>query len=178
VLIVMRADNEGEGGTMALLTLALPASGALRGALLVVGLAGASLFFGDAMITPAISVLSAVEGVEIVTPLFKPYIVPLAAVVLVGLFLIQKRGSGRVGRSFGPVMALWFILLAVMGVWNLQKYPQILGALSPSYAIAFLGRADGWTAFTVLGSVFLALTGGEALYADMGHFGRTAIRVD
>ena len=180
VLIVMRADNEGEGGTMALLTLALPASGAggLRSSLLVVGLGGASLFFGDAMITPAISVLSAVEGVEIVSPLFKPYIVPLAAVVLVGLFLIQKRGSGRVGRFFGPVMALWFILLAVTGVWNLLKYPQILGALSPSYAIAFLGHADGWTAFTVLGSVFLALTGGEALYADMGHFGRTAIRVD
>jgi KUP system potassium uptake protein len=180
VLIVMRADNEGEGGTMALLALALPASGAggLRSSLLVVGLGGASLFFGDAMITPAISVLSAVEGVEIVTPLFKPYIVPLAAVVLVGLFLIQKRGSGRVGRFFGPVMALWFILLAVTGVWNLLKYPQILGALSPSYAIAFLGHADGWTAFTVLGSVFLALTGGEALYADMGHFGRTAIRVD
>ncbi len=178
VLIVMRADNEGEGGTMALLSLALPASGRMRSVLLMIGLGGASLFFGDAMITPAISVLSAIEGVEIITPLFKPYVVPLAAAVLVGLFLIQSRGSARVGRYFGPVMALWFILLAAAGVWNLLQYPQILAALDPRYAISFLGHANGWIAFTVLGSVFLALTGGEALYADMGHFGRTAIRLD
>ncbi len=178
VLIVMRADNEGEGGTIALLSLALPASGRMRSVLLMIGLGGASLFFGDAMITPAISVLSAIEGVEIITPLFKPYVVPLAAAVLVGLFLIQSRGSARVGRYFGPVMALWFILLAAAGVWNLLQYPQILAALDPRYAISFLGHANGWIAFTVLGSVFLALTGGEALYADMGHFGRTAIRLD
>jgi KUP system potassium uptake protein len=178
VLIVMRADNEGEGGTMALLALALPVSGSLRTVLLIVGLGGASLFFGDAMITPAISVLSAIEGVQIVTPLFKPYVVPLAAAVLVGLFIIQSHGSTRVGRFFGPVMALWFILLAVLGLWNLLKYPQVLMALDPRYALAYLGHADAWIAFTVLGSVFLALTGGEALYADMGHFGRGAIRID
>jgi KUP system potassium uptake protein len=178
VLIVMRADNEGEGGTMALLSLALPASGRIRGALLVIGLGGASLFFGDAMITPAISVLSAVEGVEIVTPLFKPYVVPLAAGILVALFLIQSHGSAIVGRFFGPIMALWFVLLGTAGAWNLSKYPHILAALDPRYAISFLSNAEGWIAFTVLGSVFLALTGGDALYADMGHFGRRAIRLD
>jgi KUP system potassium uptake protein len=178
VLIVMRADNDGEGGTMALLSLVLPKSDKTRRALLIIGLGGASLFFGDAMITPAISVLSAVEGVEIVTPLLKPYVVPLAAAILVGLFMIQSRGSASVGRFFGPIMALWFVLLGAAGGWNLLKYPQVLKALNPSYAISFLGHADGWMAFTVLGSVFLALTGGEALYADMGHFGRKAIRVD
>jgi KUP system potassium uptake protein len=178
VLIVMRADNDGEGGTMALLSLVLPASGRIRSALLVIGLGGASLFFGDAMITPAISVLSAVEGVEIVTPLLKPYIVPLAAAILVGLFMIQSRGSASVGRFFGPIMAFWFVLLGAAGAWNLLKYPKVLAALNPTFAISFLAHADGWIAFTVLGSVFLALTGGEALYADMGHFGRKAIRID
>ena len=178
VLVVMRADNQGEGGTMALLSLALPAAGRMRNILLIIGLAGASLFFGDAMITPAISVLSAIEGVEIVTPLLKPYVVPLAAVVLIGLFLIQSRGSGKVGRFFGPVMALWFVLLAAIGVWNVLKHPGVLAALDPRYAAAYLAHANGWVAFTVLGSVFLALTGGEALYADMGHFGRGAIRID
>ena len=178
VLIVMRADNQGEGGTMALLSLALPVSGRVRTSLLIIGLGGASLFFGDAMITPAISVLSAIEGVQVVTPLFKPYVVPLAAVVLVGLFVIQSHGSGRVGRFFGPIMAVWFISLAIVGLWNLLKHPDVLIALDPRYAIAYLGHADAWIAFTVLGSVFLALTGGEALYADMGHFGRSAIRID
>jgi KUP system potassium uptake protein len=178
VLIVMRADNDGEGGTMALLSLVLPTSGRMRSALLIVGLGGASLFFGDAMITPAISVLSAVEGVEIVTPLLKPYIVALAAAILVGLFMIQSRGSASVGRFFGPIMAFWFVLLGAAGAWNLLKYPQVLAALNPTYAISFLAHAEGWIAFTVLGSVFLALTGGEALYADMGHFGRKAIRID
>jgi KUP system potassium uptake protein len=178
VLVVMRADNEGEGGTMALLSLALPAAGPLRNALLVVGLGGASLFFGDAMITPAISVLSAVEGAEVATPLLKPYVVPLAGVVLIGLFLIQSHGSGRVGRFFGPIMALWFALLALSGLWNIKAHPDVLAALNPQYAFGFLTHANGWIAFTVLGSVFLALTGGEALYADMGHFGRRAIRID
>ena len=178
VLIVMRADNDGEGGTMALLSLVLPVSGKVRRTLLIVGLGGASLFFGDAMITPAISVLSAVEGVEIVTPLFKPYTVPVAAVILVGLFMIQSRGSASVGRFFGPVMAFWFMLLGAAGAWNLLKNPHVLAALNPAYAISFLAQADGWIAFAVLGSVFLALTGGEALYADMGHFGRRAIRID
>lgn len=178
VLIVMRADNHGEGGTMALLTLALPASGPFRGWLLIVGLAGASLFFGDAMITPAISVLSAVEGMQVATPIFTPYVVPLTACVLVGLFLIQSHGSGKVGRYFGPIMAIWFAMLATIGLWNVIKLPAVLVALNPQYAINFLAHANAWTGFTVLGSVFLALTGGEALYADMGHFGRRAIRFD
>jgi KUP system potassium uptake protein len=174
----MRADNDGEGGTMALLSLVLPASGRMRSALLVIGLCGASLFFGDAMITPAISVLSAVEGVEIVTPLLKPYVVPLAAAILVGLFMIQSHGSASVGRFFGPIMTFWFVLLGAAGAWNLIRHPHVLAALNPTYALSFLAHADGWIAFTVLGSVFLALTGGEALYADMGHFGRKAIRID
>ncbi|MBE7200589.1 MAG: potassium transporter Kup [Parafilimonas terrae] len=178
VVIVMRADNDGEGGTMALLSLALPVAGRLRPILLVAGLAGASLFFGDAMITPAISVLSAVEGLEIATPAVAPYVVPLAAVILVALFSIQRRGSGAVGFLFGPVMAAWFLVLAVMGVVHLAQNPRVLLALDPRYALAYVGHAGGATTFTVLGSVFLALTGGEALYADMGHFGRSAIRID
>jgi KUP system potassium uptake protein len=178
VIFVMRADNQGEGGTMALLSLALPAAGRLRGVLLVVGLAGASLFFGDAMITPAISVLSAIEGLQIAIPAVRPYVVPLAAVVLVALFVIQSRGSGRVGSLFGPVMAAWFVVLGLAGITHVVSRPAILASLDPRYALAYLGHADSWVAFTVLGSVFLALTGGEALYADMGHFGRRAIRID
>ncbi len=178
VVFVMRADNQGEGGTMALLSLALPVAGRLQGTLLVVGLAGASLFFGDAMITPAISVLSAVEGLELVTSVFKPYVVPIAAGILLGLFAIQSHGSGKMGALFGPVMAAWFGILALAGLAHVISQPGVLAALDPRYALAYLGHADGWIAFTVLGSVFLALTGGEALYADMGHFGRHAIRVD
>ncbi len=178
VIFVMRADNQGEGGTMALLSLALPAAGRLHGVLLVVGLAGASLFFGDAMITPAISVLSALEGLQIATPVFRPYVVPLAAGVLVALFAIQSRGSGRVGQVFGPVMAAWFAVLALAGLAHIAAQPGVLASLDPRHAFAYIGHADSWVVFTVLGSVFLALTGGEALYADMGHFGRRAIRVD
>jgi KUP system potassium uptake protein len=178
VMFVMRADNQGEGGTMALISLALPAAGRLRNVLLTIGLGGASLFFGDAMITPAISVLSAIEGVQIATPALKPYVVPVAAGVLIAVFAIQSRGSGRVGRLFGPVMAAWFLMLGLAGIVHLAAKPGILVALNPRYALAYVAHADGWVAFTVLGSVFLALTGGEALYADMGHFGRRAIRVD
>ena len=178
VVFVMRADNQGEGGTMALISLALPAAGRLRAVLLAIGLGGASLFFGDAMITPAISVLSAIEGLQIATPVFRPYVVPLAATVLVVLFAIQSRGSGRVGRLFGPVMAAWFVVLGLAGMTHVFAQPAVLASLDPRYALAYLGHADSWIAFTVLGSVFLALTGGEALYADMGHFGRRAIRID
>ena len=178
VVVVMRADNQGEGGTMSLLSLALPVAGRLRPVLLVVGLAGASLFFGDAMITPAISVLSAVEGMAIVAPRVTPYIVPIAAGVLVALFAIQSHGSGMVGKAFGPVMFAWFLLLAAAGITHIIAKPGVLAALNPAYAIGYMAHADGWIAFTVLGSVFLALTGGEALYADMGHFGRQAIRFD
>ena len=178
VVIVMRADNQGEGGTMALLSLALPVAGRLQGTLLVVGLAGASLFFGDAMITPAISVLSAIEGLEIATPAVKPYVVAIAATVLIALFAIQKNGSGKVGKLFGPVMAAWFLALSVAGGVQVLRRPDVLRALDPTFALGYLVHANGWIAFAVLGSVFLALTGGEALYADMGHFGRPAIRID
>ena len=177
VIFVMRADNNGEGGTMALLSLAVPVAGPWAGGLLIVGLAGASLFFGDAMITPAISVLSAVEGLGIASPMVTPYVVPIAAVVLVCLFSIQSRGSGAVGFLFGPVMAIWFATLAVAGLVHLMNYPRMLLALSPNYALAYAGHVGAATTFAVLGSVFLALTGGEALYADMGHFGRPAIRI-
>ncbi|MEO8937739.1 MAG: KUP/HAK/KT family potassium transporter, partial [Burkholderiaceae bacterium] len=178
VVVVMRADNQGEGGTMALLSLAMPVAGRLRAPMIVVGLAGASLFFGDAMITPAISVLSAIEGMALVAPRVQPWIVPIAACVLVGLFAIQRHGSGKVGKLFGPIMLAWFVVLALAGIAHIVARPGILAALDPRYALAYMGHADGWTAFTVLGSVFLALTGGEALYADMGHFGRRAIRID
>ena len=178
VIFVMRADNQGEGGTMSLLSLALPVAGRLRQSLFVVGLAGASLFFGDAMITPAISVLSAVEGLEIALPAITPYVVPLAAAILVALFAIQRKGSAAVGFLFGPVMAAWFGVLALSGLYNLLGNPTVLWALDPRYAVAYVGHAGGATSFLVLGSVFLALTGGEALYADMGHFGRSPIRLD
>ncbi len=178
VTFVMRADNHGEGGTMALLSLALPAAGRLRGALLVVGLGGASLFFGDAMITPAISVLSAIEGLKIAVPPVGSYVVPIAAVVLVGLFAIQSHGSAKVGGLFGPVMLAWFGVLALAGLAQVVQRPGVLAALDPRHALSYITHANAWVVFTVLGSAFLALTGGEALYADMGHFGRRAIRVN
>jgi KUP system potassium uptake protein len=178
VTFVMRADNQGEGGTMSLISLALPAAGQWRAGLLIVGLTGAALFFGDAMITPAISVLSAIEGLEIAAPAVTPYVVPIAAVVLVCVFAIQSRGSGAVGGFFGPVMAVWFTTIALAGLFHLLGRPGVLAAINPLYAANYIGHANGWTAFNVLGSVFLALTGGEALYADMGHFGRSAIRID
>src|SRR3954452_24141795 len=179
VVLVMRADNQGEGGTMALLSLAVPsAPGRLRTTVLVVGLAGASLFFGDAMITPAISVLSAVEGLAVATPVFEPYVEPIAAAVLVGLFAIQSGGSARMGRLFGPVTAAWFLMLALSGLAHVLRRPEVLAALDPRHALAFLAHNPGHGALAVLGSAFLALTGGDALYADMGHFGRRAIRID
>jgi KUP system potassium uptake protein len=179
VVLVMRADNQGEGGTMALLSLAVPAAPEpLRLAVLVLGLAGASLFFGDAMITPAISVLSAVEGLAVATPVLEPYVVPIAAAVLVGLFAIQSRGSARVGRLFGPVTAAWFLMLALSGLVHVLGRPEVLTALDPRHALSFLVHNPGHGALAVLGSAFLALTGSEALYADMGHFGRHAIRID
>jgi KUP system potassium uptake protein len=179
VVLVMRADNQGEGGTMSLLSLAVPAAPErLRFVVLVLGLAGASMFFGDAMITPAISVLSAVEGLAVATPVFEPYIVPIATAVLVGLFAIQSHGSARVGQLFGPAMAAWFLMLALSGLVHVLARPEVLTALDPRHALAFLAHNPGHGALAVLGSAFLALTGGEALYADLGHFGRRAIRID
>jgi KUP system potassium uptake protein len=179
VVLVMRADNQGEGGTMALLSLAVPAAPErLRAAVLVLGLAGASLFFGDAMITPAISVLSAVEGLAVATPVFESYVVPIAAAILIALFAIQAHGTAVIGRLFGPVTAAWFAMLALSGLVRVLGRPEVLLALDPRHALAFLAHNPGHGALAVLGSAFLALTGGEALYADMGHFGRRAIRID
>jgi KUP system potassium uptake protein len=179
VLFVMRADNHGEGGIIALLGLAAHSEPNLkrRGALILLGIAGAALFYGDGMITPAISVLSAVEGLKVATPVLAPYVVPASVVVLLGLFLLQSRGSESIGRYFGPVMGLWFLALAVSGLMQIIQSPYVLAALNPAHAVRFLAL-HGATGFLALGSVFLALTGAEALYADMGHFGRATIRVD
>ncbi len=178
VTFIMRADNDGEGGIMALI--ALVQSVALRGrmakaALVALGIFGASLFYGDGMITPAISVLSAVEGLQVAAPALESLVVPITLGVLAALFFIQRYGTGAVGRLFGPVMGVWFTILAVAGLVEVVKAPAILKALSPSYGVAFLFEHGG-TAFIALGSVVLAVTGAEALYADMGHFGRAPIR--
>ena len=179
VLFVMRADNHGEGGIMALLGLAAHSEPDLkrRSALILLGIAGAALFYGDGMITPAISVLSAIEGLKVATPVLAPYVVPISLVVLLGLFLLQRSGSDRIGRYFGPVMGLWFLGLAISGLVQIIQSPSVLAALNPVHALSFLAQ-HGATGFVALGSVFLALTGAEALYADMGHFGRAPIRVD
>ena len=179
VLFVMRADNDGEGGIVALLGLATRSENVerRRAALLMIGLAGAALFYGDGMITPAISVLSAVEGLEVAAPQLKPYVVVITIVVLIGFFLVQRRGSERIGAYFGPIMAVWFVVLAVSGLVQVLQGPRVLAALNPWYASSFLAD-HGWIGFLALGSVFLAMTGAEALYADMGHFGRSPIRLD
>jgi len=178
VIIIMRADNHGEGGSLALLALVTELTKGRRVAypLMLLGVIAAALFYGDSMITPAISVLSAVEGLEVVTPELKPYVVPITAVVLTGLFFIQRRGTGLVGRLFGPVMCAWFVVLAILGIANVAAAPQVLEAISPTYAAAFI-YANPMLSFFALGSVVLAVTGGEALYTDMGHFGRFPIRV-
>jgi KUP system potassium uptake protein len=179
VLLVMRADNDGEGGIMALIALirrrALPGGRRAKAVLAALGIFGASLFFGDSMITPAISVLSAVEGVKVAAPSVSELVIPITVTIIVVLFLAQRLGTGAVGRLFGPVMAVWFTVLAVLGVLGIAAHPAILKALLPSYAIAFLVGHFG-TAFFSLTAVVLAVTGAEALYADMGHFGRPPIR--
>ena len=180
LVFVLRADNHGEGGILALTALVTPVVGTghrgRRRPLVLIGLFGAALLYGDGMITPAISVLSAVEGLKVATPIFEPYILPLTAAILVGLFLFQRRGTGGVGRVFGPVTALWFLTLAVLGIDQIVREPAVLAAVSPHYALRFF-LDNGVRAFLVLGSVFLVVTGGEALYADMGHFGRRPTRL-
>jgi len=177
IAIVMRADNKGEGGILALTAL-LPAAyrTASWSILVLMGLFGSALLYGDGMITPAITVLGAVEGLEVATPLVKPYIVPIAVGILVGVFAIQKQGTHRVGRLFGPVMVVWFVVIAVLGLSWLVQQPVVLTAFDPRHALSFF-REHGWHGFAVLGAVFLVVTGGEALYADMGHFGKRPIRV-
>ncbi len=179
VLLVMRADNDGEGGIMALIALirrrALPGGIRAKAVLSALGIFGASLFFGDSMITPAISVLSAVEGVEVAAPSVSSLVIPITVAIIIVLFLVQRMGTGAVGRMFGPVMAVWFTVIGLLGVRGIAAHPVILEALSPSYAIGFLfGHFS--TAFFSLTAVVLAVTGAEALYADMGHFGRTPVR--
>jgi len=178
VTFIMRADNEGEGGIMALIARVQTAVVRGRGAqmmLVALGIFGASLFYGDGMITPAISVLSAVEGLEVAAPSLESLVVPITVVILTVLFAIQRFGTGAVGRLFGPVMGLWFTILAAAGLAEVAKEPAILRAVSPTYAVEFMVNHGG-VAFAALGSVVLAVTGAEALYADMGHFGRAAIR--
>ncbi len=176
VILIMRADNRGEGGTLSLVALVQQALGARPGWLLAVGVVGISLFFGDAIITPAMSVLSAVEGMAIVAPAFGSFVVPVTVVIIIGLFLVQNKGTARVAVFFGPIMVLWFLVMAVMGLWHIGDDLSILGALNPWYAAKFV-VTNGFASLIVLGSVFLAVTGGEALYADMGHFGRRPIRI-
>ncbi len=177
VTIIMRADNRGEGGIMALTALVLRATRdpRRRWVLMVLGLFGAALFYGDSMITPAISVLSAIEGLEIATPALQPYVVPIAIAVLIALFAVQRHGTARVGALFGPIMLLWFSTLGGLGIWNVLRYPEVLKAVNPLYAVQFFAF-NGWHGYFALGSVVLAVTGAEALYADMGHFGRNPIR--
>ena len=176
VTLVLRADNRGEGGTLALLELAVRGrEGRLRWVLIVLGIFGAALFYGDSMITPAISVLSALEGIGIVSHQLDHWVVPIALVVLVALFAIQSHGTGAMGKLFGPVMALWFGTLAALGGWQVWQTPEVLAALNPIWAVHFVLESP-LVSFVLLGAVVLALTGAEALYADMGHFGRAAIR--
>jgi KUP system potassium uptake protein len=178
VAIIMRADNRGEGGSLALLALITERAKNPRVSWVItlLGIFAAALFYGDSMITPAISVLSAVEGLELITPTLKPYVIPITLVIITGLFVIQKRGTGTVGMFFGPIMVVWFAILGALGILQIIHNPGVLMALNPMYAFNFIQTHTG-LAFLALGSVVLAVTGGEALYTDMGHFGRFPIRL-
>ena len=175
VLIVMRADNNGEGGTPSLIALVQRALGRHGGPVLLLGMVGAALFYGDAIITPAISVLSAVEGLKLVTPAFEPYVLPISLAILIGLFAVQSHGTARVASFFGPITAFWFLVMAAGGLTHIADDPAILRAISPHHGLNFLAN-HGTAGLFALGSVFLAVTGAEALYADLGHFGRNPIR--
>ncbi len=184
MIFVLRADNKGEGGILSLMALALRTkspvgskgeSSKRRAAILILGIFGAALLYGDGAITPAITVLSAVEGIEQVTTAFSSWVIPITCIILTGLFLLQKYGTARIGSVFGPLILVWFITIGALGIHGITLYPEILGALSPHHAVEFF-LINQKIAFLVLGSVFLVVTGGEALYADMGHFGRRPIR--
>jgi KUP system potassium uptake protein len=179
VVLVLRADNNGEGGLVAMLALASQAvkdKPQLRGMLLAIGMFGTSLFYGDGVITPAISVLSAVEGLEVVSPRFKEMVIPITLVVLFCLFVVQKRGTAGIGRFFGPITLIWFMAIAALGVSHIVDHPEILQALNPAHALGFMARQPG-TTFVLLGAIVLCVTGAEALYADLGHFGKRPIRL-
>ncbi len=175
VTIAMRVDNDGEGGILALMAL-LGVKRQKRPAIVALGLFGAALIYGDGAITPAISVLSALEGLTIAAPSLSPYVLPIAVAILIALFAIQSQGTSRIGHAFGPVMLLWFLTMALLGIWGIAKHPGVLFALDPRHAVAYIAH-DGVKAFAVLGGVFLCVTGAEALYADMGHFGAGPIRL-
>src|SRR5258707_4830569 len=179
-LLILRADNRGEGGIVALLALLSARNaqpGTWRAQLLIVGLIGAELLYGDGAITPAISMLSAIQGLEVHAPSLATAVVPLTVVILIGLFLVQKKGAGFIGNIFGPVMLAWFLVLALLGIYGIVKSPGVLVAISPYYAFNFLIHQNFHIRFSILGAAFLAVTGGEAMYADMGHFGRVPIRL-
>jgi KUP system potassium uptake protein len=180
LVFVLRADNRGEGGILALMSLVRPREagrrGVRRGVLIALGLFGSALLYGDGMITPAITMLSAIEGIGIVTPVFQPYVVWITVAALVALFAVQKYGTARVGTLFGPLMLIWFTVLAALGIYKIVRQPSVMVALSPHYAVRFFLEHDV-AAYLVLGAVFLVVTGGEALYADMGHFGARPIRI-
>src|ERR1035437_2389812 len=178
LILVLRADNEGEGGILALMFLVLPKKKNSKRykVILVMGLFGAALLYGDGMITPAISVLSAIEGLKIATPLFSPFVIPITLGILFGLFFFQKIGTKKVGFIFGPLLLLWFIVIATLGLHSIINHPEILKSINPYYAIHFFA-VNHWHGIVILGAVFLVVTGGEALYADIGHFGKKPIRL-
>src|SRR6266700_2343456 len=175
VLILLRADNNGEGGTLTLMGLAQRAIGKGATVVVLLGIISGALFYGDAVITPALSVLSAIEGLKVATPAFEPYVVPLTIVILIALFAVQSRGTGKVGAFFGPITIVWFVAIAIPGVMHITSDPSILLALNPVHGISFLAT-HGYIGLLTLGAVFLAVTGAEALYADLGHFGRRPIQ--
>src|SRR6202140_4726861 len=175
VLILMRADNHGEGGTLALMALAQRAVGRGAGVIVLLGIVSGALFYGDAVITPALSVLSAIEGIKLVTAAFDPYVVPLTLIILVFLFAAQSRGTARVAAFFGPVMCVWFGVIAIASIAPIMRQPEVLFALNPLHAVSFMLH-HGIIGFVTLGAVFLAVTGAEALYADLGHFGKKPIQ--
>lgn len=180
LIFVLRADNQGEGGILALTAQIIPKEGITRHTghwgLILLGIFGTGLLFGEGMITPAISVLSAVEGLQVATPFFEPYIIPITIALLVVLFLFQNQGTEGIGKVFGPIMLVWFLIMAVLGIYWIFQHPTVLAAVNPWYAVAFFLH-NGWTGFLILGSIILVVTGAEALYADMGHFGKSPIRL-
>ena len=176
ITFVMRANNRGEGGILALLALARPGAGHRIGLVTALGLFGACLLYGDGVITPAISVLGAVEGLRIATPALEHWVVPISVLIISGLFFVQRRGTAGVGILFGPVTSIWFVCIALLGVRGIAMHPEVLHALNPMYALDFFLR-EGIRGFAILAAVVLVVTGGEALYADMGHFGPRPIRV-